>query len=616
MTQLLTFSGILTVVDAAFAGLNGCIKAIAFIAAARHSAQDARRVGFMLEYEEFRLLQWAERVGFSEEQPDPTTINWILAQEVLENLQHDLTNARILKEKYNLEDSHAGDHLDGPNVSGDSHTASLARLRAHASRSMTKIRKRAIDRGVMTYQSLKWAALDQEKIRALIDHIHYTNDCLRDLLDSARQDFVFGAISELHRDLISRSSTNLDLDVVGALLDTESSLSDAALEPTIRVKYTRLMASIDKREDEKWISQPQKTSLSRVKYENLLSIASSDRDNWNTAVYKISAARRTIHSHVFLEWKTVPKTIESKLAKRIQELTFLLSTASAGFQTLRCLGYVVHEMEGDANKYAYVFEITDLLQNPDSILPKPITLRTFFARNPLHSLNKRFAIALTIAESVLQLHTAGWLHKNISSTSLLFLSWPDNDLPSKASIPYLCGFEFTRNNVEDSEAVTLDTDGELYHHPDYQAGGLNHEPGFRKTYDLYSLGCVLLEVALWTSFEAILYSIGLGSAAETMDTRASEKSAGQLAHERRLLVLKGRNCLLQKESMNSITERVAFHAGDCMRQAIELCFFPLQRDALAASGLEREEVADNDYLEVSVDTQIRIVNLIRSARRL
>lgn len=570
----------------------------------------------MLEWEEFRLLQWAERAGIHKSEGNHK-INWSLAEELLGQLLSDLDNVTNLKDKYHLNPEPEGDGQEA--AVSDGTTASFSsRLRSHTTEPMRRLRKRAIDTASLTYKRLRWVKLDQDRIRELISHVTYFNNCLQSLLDTAQQEFVHAGMAALLHDLVSRSSSNLDLDVVQALLDPDSDPNDAEIRPAILLKNTRLMVDVDKRDGEKWIATSQRGDLIKIRFEKLASLADCDRPGWQTAIYN-ATPRKNVYSYVLVEWKSVPKTLDKKFAARIHSLTFLLSNTPPGFRSLRCLGFVKREMPGDTNKYAYVFELVDFLRSPGTATAPPKPLSAVIGAIPSASLTKRIALCLKIAQFLLQLHSAGWLHKNISAGSILFLDIAGKSLLSNASGPFVCGFEFARNSAEETEAMDDDNHTELYRHPDYLHSSPTSKEAtrYRKAYDLYSLGCVLLEVALWSDLEEILYLIGKDSAPASLELEEGERSAGQLAHERRLVVLRGRKLLLDKGGLGKVGERVAFYAGDQMRQAIELCFFPknLVRAPVGEGNSEGDTTDDEDHLEVSVATQVQIVNLIRSIRR-
>ena len=102
---------------------------------------------------------------------------------------------------------------------------------------------------------------------------------------------------------------------------------------------------------------------------------------------------------------------------------------------------------------------------------------------------------------MLYLHVVDWLHKAIRSDNILFFSHPNSPELSKA---YLSGFKCARPDrcEETTTDDGLDSWAELYLHPDYQ--GLNSKRSYRKTFNIYSFGLILLEIAHWTKIEQIV----------------------------------------------------------------------------------------------------------------
>ena len=76
--------------------------------------------------------------------------------------------------------------------------------------------------------------------------------------------------------------------------------------------------------------------------------------------------------------------------------------------------------------------------------------------------------------------------------------------PSSPSIgrPYLSGFEFARfdDPAEVSEAAAQGGDNN-YRHPNYQLP-LTRKHKYRRSYEIYSLGAVLIEICLWNRIES------------------------------------------------------------------------------------------------------------------
>lgn len=112
-------------------------------------------------------------------------------------------------------------------------------------------------------------------------------------------------------------------------------------------------------------------------------------------------------------------------------------------------------------------------------------------------------------ETILQLHTAGWLHKEIRSQNLLFVhSGTDVPSPSLGSLPrssqcYVAGYVYARPDdpQEMTEPMASQLQADLYRHPQY----LNSSRAtYRKSFDIFSVGCVLLELGLWSSLADVL----------------------------------------------------------------------------------------------------------------
>ena len=144
------------------------------------------------------------------------------------------------------------------------------------------------------------------------------------------------------------------------------------------------------------------------------------------------------------------------------------------------------------------------------------------------SASKRVALARAITESVERLHAVNWLHKGIRSYNILLFPTEDRKetqshaLPSSMdnldrlnfSKPTLSGFESARPEAESrwTEKAGRNIAHDLYRHPDLQQQGLDWDSSnsesarisFNKSFDVYSLGIVLLEIACWKPIHAIL----------------------------------------------------------------------------------------------------------------
>ena len=167
---------------------------------------------------------------------------------------------------------------------------------------------------------------------------------------------------------------------------------------------------------------------------------------------------------VIVEWKEVASDAESKLKHRITKIAaFLKEMRSPTFHSLTCLGFLKIPKSG---RYAYLFSPPSALTNDFSMWSLK-ELLCLASQRP--SLNNRLGIAVALAETVLQLHTAGWLHKGIRADNILVFKsgtepWSSTD---DLSLAYLGGYEYARadNPLEATEAPSSQLYLELYRHP-------------------------------------------------------------------------------------------------------------------------------------------------------
>jgi len=105
-------------------------------------------------------------------------------------------------------------------------------------------------------------------------------------------------------------------------------------------------------------------------------------------------------------------------------------------------------------------------------------------------------LALNICRTLLTVHTAGWLHKNIRSEIVLFFLDPSKE--NSLNSPYLTGFTFSRVNstMEVSDQAREDLQLDTYRQS-YSLG--EHARPYAMYMDLYSLAAVLIEIAEWRS---------------------------------------------------------------------------------------------------------------------
>lgn len=162
----------------------------------------------------------------------------------------------------------------------------------------------------------------------------------------------------------------------------------------------------------------------------------------------------------------------------------------AKLRLLTCTG-LIKIMDSDG-----IFHQLELLYRIPPGLHSPISLRTWL-RKKFVPLDDRLCVAQHLARSVMSVHTAGFVHKNIRPETILIFQRPESD----AIEAFLVGFEqFRRSEFASTKAGDDAWERNLYRHPRRQ--GIRPQDTYVMQHDIYSLGVCLLELGLWRSFVA------------------------------------------------------------------------------------------------------------------
>ena len=251
-----------------------------------------------------------------------------------------------------------------------------------------------------------------------------------------------------------------------------------------------------------------------------LSQASTEEDSRrqrSVGTYQLEEAKPV---PIWIEWKPyIPFHSRSRpspaITERVQKLAVLLANPHKpkSLRVSTCLGYfddgerVLPSASADPDeeddrppvwRFGFVYKRSDF--------HRIVSLHDMLAESPQPSLTRRVDLAAKIATSVLSLHAVNWLHKSLRSSNILFLIPPNHDsinhLDVRANIdlesPLLAGFNYARPaSSDETEPPTIRRDHVFYRHPD--SHGVEEDSGERyiKTFDIYSLGVMLAEIALW-----------------------------------------------------------------------------------------------------------------------
>jgi serine/threonine protein kinase len=211
-----------------------------------------------------------------------------------------------------------------------------------------------------------------------------------------------------------------------------------------------------------------------------------------------------------------PAANADKTAKEVRNLARILAKVDPStFSLLRCRGVIKAANTRDSSPrrpphldFKFIFNIPPQLSNPQS-------LRTVLLSTTSYPLDERLDLAKRLASSILFVHTVQFVHKNIRPETIIIFQ----NEHSQIGAPFLAGFEqfrmedgntyragddkWQRNlcKIPPNFSVIMLTSSLPDRHPSRQ--GTHPEVDYEMQHDIYSLGVVLLEIGLWTSF--VLY---------------------------------------------------------------------------------------------------------------
>ena len=202
-----------------------------------------------------------------------------------------------------------------------------------------------------------------------------------------------------------------------------------------------------------------------------------------------------IECHDDLRWQ--------RILTRVHALAELLSRQSLQHQLRTPPFYGLH-LSQDAFSFELLYDIGQK-QKVAVDQSKPRCLRELLEDQKVETcpaLEVRFKLAATLAESLGAFHDVDWFHKDLTSLSILFFP-SDAVLEYGIGDPYLIGFQHSRSTDDFSEGPLQDKKHHRYHHPAYISTENHQFKRFRRQYDYYSFGILLLEIGFWETIDTI-----------------------------------------------------------------------------------------------------------------
>ena len=260
---------------------------------------------------------------------------------------------------------------------------------------------------------------------------------------------------------------------------------------------------------------------------------------------------------IWVEWKDFESQLNqvqpnSHTQRRIQELTLLLKDRKKprAFRAPDCLGYFEDKDVQNGSKTGLVFEIPSTVHSS----VEPVSLYHLFGKINVPSTSERISLAHAVSSCLLYLHAADWLHKGFSSHAVIFFREGKGAVDIRK--PFLSGFDFSRpaRNSEMTVRPSQNPVADAYRHPEVQSS--TSRGSFKRSYDLYSLGLILLEIAHWKPIHRVLgyQEINDMSSRTTYRVRQTLLDGGEALEALRLLgeayLEIARTCLTGAEAFN------------------------------------------------------------------
>ncbi|KAH7141923.1 hypothetical protein EDB81DRAFT_899345, partial [Dactylonectria macrodidyma] len=334
-------------------------------------------------------------------------------------------------------------------------------------------------------ERLQWAWNREARVASLLSDLRKYNDDLWHVLNPYHERILRLGLTAFVVPGVSDPAVNRFVE------SDSSSLTNELLAACLRLRYqvTRLshQQASGSSQHPDWMSP------------NRLRAVGSFQGSTAHAPRKISFMIGDPSDLVIVEYYDIAPSVSveyrAQVGNRIAQLSRLFSEPyDPSLRFLRCLG-AVHD-PSQPLRYGLVFK-APLVNGA-----KPSTFRTLdslLQDETFHvpSLGQPFGLAKALAVALMHMHAAGWVHKSLRPENIIFCQssredgYPEIDITQ----PRLLGFTLSRPTDAASLQTWADRDLDIFTHPERQ--GQEPLPPFTLRHDHYSLGVVLVSIALW-----------------------------------------------------------------------------------------------------------------------
>ncbi|KAK3322409.1 prion-inhibition and propagation-domain-containing protein [Apodospora peruviana] len=537
---------------------TSCIQGIQLLVTALNFPEDCRYLNLRLRMEQQRLIAWSETSGLldldaKQHQKVLASNTFVLhRQSVLDLLvqvqclfkefqEHQKRNSR-LKTTPDQDDVLLKPEKDA----AEANFPLPERRRAFIKKAMLSLGENSKE----AFARLRWVSFDKAAFELLLSRFSVLNDTMTNILDARMQVEIHHTVQDTNRGLLQLHHKIADLSrLVMALnvkMETSSTTPISQMSEAQRranadglqlvsqlAKFKAFNQSIESdKKTTPWdeatamcleLGKPsQQQSLLLDRSMVRLDPAAEDADIPRCEA--ILGLPGGPPKKVWVEWKEYDRQRPEDLSppkevilERVGKLAALLNHTPKpeAFRTPHCLGFFdkasAEEAGGDEEEDILNMRLGLVFERPDddnlhTSLP-PVSLRELLQtarRKP--SVTERIKLAHAISNCLLCLHAVNWLHKGLRSHNIIFFRITSGHVDYTK--PYLSGFDFSRparpDEMTDIPGPGDDAEYNLYRHPHAQSVNPEERERFKKSFDIYSLGVLFVEIAHWATVENIL----------------------------------------------------------------------------------------------------------------
>ncbi|KAK4105203.1 hypothetical protein N658DRAFT_417697 [Parathielavia hyrcaniae] len=398
---------------------------------------------------------------------------------------------------------------------------------------------------------VRWITIDKESFEALLKDLHALTERLHELMRNYREQQIDGITAKTYREMILTRNTIQDLrDMLGAVTSLISTSADTRKEKEAHHNDTSLQDLVQlkkiSRTSEMILAQLKQQDMTTLDIDRSLSDLGitvrkyTDADlveafEWNEheaeTPESLPRPRGILTTSegdtpVWIEWKSLgdvpPRSLRDKEAalRTVALAEMLRLPKPASLHAPECLGFLDDRDVSGADRYGWIFKMPEGSDYDTRVVSLHDMLGGGGAgrRTTKPGLSRRVGMAARLCATVLNLHAVNWLHKGIFSDNVVFHCSAEEEegddkdgdtgdgqagLKYDPEKPVLSGFEFSRPDGSETTAREVDVVWDLYRWPGIQRQRPT-ERNSKKTYDLYSLGLLLLEIAHWEKLSTLM----------------------------------------------------------------------------------------------------------------